>query len=218
VNAALDVLGLTVDLPTGSDRVHAVRDISFSVAPGEIVCLLGESGSGKSVVAQALMGLLPKTLPISKGEIVVAGENVLTLSPTQLRARRGTAMSMIFQEPMTALNPVMTCGKQIDELLEEHTQEGKALRRKKILAVLEQVKLPEPERIFASYPHQLSGGQRQRIMIAMALILKPKLLIADEPTTALDVTTQAEILRLIATLRHGRGGRNCRPRGGIAQG
>jgi peptide/nickel transport system ATP-binding protein len=205
MNAALDVSSLTVDLPTGADRAHAVRDISFSVAPGEIVCLLGESGSGKSVVAQAVMGLLPKTLPIYNGEIVVAGEYVLSLSPTQLRARRGTAMSMIFQEPMTALNPVMTCGKQIDELLEEHTPDDKALRRKKILAVLEQVKLPEPERIFASYPHQLSGGQRQRIMIAMALILKPKLLIADEPTTALDVTTQAEILRLIATLQREQG-------------
>jgi peptide/nickel transport system ATP-binding protein len=205
VTVALDVRRLTIDLPVGADRTHAVREISFTVAPGEIVCLLGESGSGKSVVAQAVMGLLPKTLPISNGEIIVAGENVLTLTPAQLRARRGTAMSMIFQEPMTALNPVMTCGTQIDELLNEHTPDDKGLRRNKILAVFEQVKLPEPERIFASYPHQLSGGQRQRIMIAMALILQPKLLIADEPTTALDVTTQAEILRLIATLQREQG-------------
>jgi peptide/nickel transport system ATP-binding protein len=205
VIAALDVRGLTIDLPGGADRAHAIRDISFSVEQGEIVCLLGESGSGKSVIAQAVMGLLPKTLPVSAGDISVAGENILTLSPTQLRARRGTAMSMIFQEPMTALNPVMRCGAQIDELLEEHTQDDKAQRRTRILSVMEQVKLPEPERIFASYPHQLSGGQRQRIMIAMALILKPKLLIADEPTTALDVTTQAEILRLIATLQREQG-------------
>ncbi len=205
MSAALEVRGLSVALPSGGDRLQAVQNISFTVAPGEIVCLLGESGSGKSVIAQAVMGLLPKALRVSGGEILVAGENVLAFTPAQLRARRGRAMSMIFQEPMTALNPVMTCGKQIDELLEEHTAENKSLRRAKILAVFEQVKLPEPERIFASYPHQLSGGQRQRIMIAMAIILQPKLVIADEPTTALDVTTQAEILRLITTLQREQG-------------
>jgi peptide/nickel transport system ATP-binding protein len=203
--AVLEVRNLSVDLPAGADRAHAVEKVSFTVNPGEIVCLVGESGSGKSVIAFTVMGLLAKALKPTSGEILLEGENILAAGETRLRELRCTRMSMIFQEPMTALNPVMTCGQQIDEVLETHTRLDAAERKAKIIAILTRVKLPEPERIYASFPHQLSGGQRQRIMIAMALVLDPVLLIADEPTTALDVTTQAEILKLIAELQAGQG-------------
>ncbi len=201
----LEVRNLSVTLPKGADREFAVDKVSFTVNPGEIVCLVGESGSGKSVIAFTVMGLLAKALKPSTGEILLQGENILAASEDRLRELRCTRMSMIFQEPMTALNPVMTCGEQIDEVLSTHTKLDAGERRAKILGILGRVKLPEPERIYASYPHQLSGGQRQRIMIAMALVLDPVLLIADEPTTALDVTTQAEILKLIAELQAGQG-------------
>jgi peptide/nickel transport system ATP-binding protein len=203
----LDVRGLTVTLPHGADRERAVREASLTVDRGEIVCLVGESGSGKSVMAHATMGLLPKALVPVAGEILVAGENVLAASPSRLRELRCTRMAMIFQEPMTALNPVMRCGDQIDEVLATHTRLAPAQRRAKVREIVEAVRLPDPARIIASYPHQLSGGQRQRIMIAMALVLEPALLIADEPTTALDVTTQAQILALIRDLQreHGTG-------------
>jgi len=203
----LEVQGLTIALPGGADRAVAVRDVSFSVGRGEIVCLVGESGSGKSVIAQSVMGLLPKSLPVSAGRILLQGEDITHAPLSRLRELRATRMSMIFQEPMTALNPVMTCGEQIDEVLREHTALDASARREKVLAIVREVLLPEPERMLASYPHQLSGGQRQRIMIAMALVLDPVLLIADEPTTALDVTTQAQILKLVLELqaRHGTG-------------
>lgn len=201
----LEVRNLSVALPAGGDRVHAVEKVNFTVNPGEIVCLVGESGSGKSVIAFTVMGLLAKALKPTSGEILLEGENILAADEKRLRELRCTRMSMIFQEPMTALNPVMTCGEQIDEVLRTHTNLDNAQRKAKIIAILARVKLPEPERIYASYPHQLSGGQRQRIMIAMALVLDPVLLIADEPTTALDVTTQAEILKLIAELQEGQG-------------
>jgi peptide/nickel transport system ATP-binding protein len=201
----LEVRNLSVALPKGADREHAVEKVSFTVNPGEIVCLVGESGSGKSVIAFTVMGLLAKALKPTSGEILLQGENILTAPESRLRELRCTRMSMIFQEPMTALNPVMTCGEQIDEVLSTHTKLDPAARKAKIIAILTRVKLPEPERIYASFPHQLSGGQRQRIMIAMALVLDPVLLIADEPTTALDVTTQAEILKLIAELQAGQG-------------
>src|SRR5471030_1019034 len=201
----LEVRNLSVSLPSGADRVHAVEKVSFTVSPGEIVCLVGESGSGKSVIAFTVMGLLAKALKPTSGEILLEGENILAASESRLRELRCTRMSMIFQEPMTALNPVMTCGEQIDEVLSTHTKLDSTARKAKIIAILTRVKLPEPERIYASFPHQLSGGQRQRIMIAMALVLDPVLLIADEPTTALDVTTQAEILKLIAELQEGQG-------------
>jgi peptide/nickel transport system ATP-binding protein len=203
----LEVQGLRVALPTGGDRSSAVDGVSFRVGRGEIVCLVGESGSGKSVIAQAVMGLLPATLPVTAGRILLQGEDITHAPAARLRELRATRMSMIFQEPMTALNPVMTCGDQIDEVLREHTTLSPAERREKVLAIVREVLLPDPERIVASYPHQLSGGQRQRIVIAMALVLDPVLLIADEPTTALDVTTQAQILKLVLELqaRHGTG-------------
>ena len=203
----LQVEGLTIALPAGGDRRTAVRDVTFSVGRGEILCLVGESGSGKSVIAHGVMGLLPKTLPVSAGRILLQGEDITHAPLARLRELRATRMSMIFQEPMTALNPVMTCGEQIDEVLREHTRLSQAERKAKVLGIVREVLLPDPERMVASYPHQLSGGQRQRIMIAMALVLDPVLLIADEPTTALDVTTQAQILKLVLDLqqRHGAG-------------
>jgi peptide/nickel transport system ATP-binding protein len=203
----LDIHGLTITLPASGERINAVASARLAVAPGEMVCLVGESGSGKSVIAQATMGLLPPALRATGGQILLDGENVLAVSESRLRELRCTRMSMIFQEPMTALNPVLRCGEQIDEVLAFHTPLSTTERRARILEVVRDVQLPDPERMIASYPHQLSGGQRQRIMIAMALVLNPRLLIADEPTTALDVTTQAQILALIKELQreHGTG-------------
>ena len=203
----LEVRELTIALPRHADRAQAASRVSFSVGRGEIVCLVGESGSGKSVIAQGVMGLLPKGLPVTGGTVLLQGEDITRASQQRLRELRATRMSMVFQEPMTALNPVMSCGAQLDEVLREHTRLSPAARRRKILDIVGEVRLPDPERMIASYPHQLSGGQRQRVMIAMALVLEPALLIADEPTTALDVTTQAQILKLMQDLqaRHGTG-------------
>ncbi len=201
----LQIEGLTIGLPKGADRRHAVEDVDLVVEPGQIVCLVGESGSGKSVTAHGVMGLLPKgQLTPLAGRIALQGEDLLSAAEGRLRDLRCTAMSMIFQEPMTALNPVMSCGDQIDEVLRTHTDLGPGARRARMLGIMDDVRLPEPETMIGAYPHQLSGGQRQRIMIAMALVLQPALLIADEPTTALDVTTQAQILRLIRDLQRER--------------
>ncbi len=197
----LSVRDLSITLPRGGDRPHAVRHISFDIHAGEVTCLIGESGSGKSVISQCVMGLLPPGLGVDGGTVELQGENLLAATPQRLRSLRGTGMTMVFQEPMTALNPVMRCGAQIDELLVQHTELDAAARRARILEIFTRVRLPDPPRIYASYPHQLSGGQRQRIVIAMATVLRPALLICDEPTTALDVTTQAEILRLIDEMR-----------------
>jgi peptide/nickel transport system ATP-binding protein len=205
VSALLDIRGLSIAL--GRRDGHRVVDgVSLSIAPGETHCLVGESGSGKSLTALSTMGLLPKgTLTPVAGEILLDGENLLAATPQRLRDLRTTAMAMIFQEPMTALNPVMTVGEQVAEVLAAHTGLGAAERRARVMAMLDEVHLPEPARLYDAFPHQLSGGQRQRIMIAMALILRPKLLIADEPTTALDVTTQKQILSLIRELRETQG-------------
>ncbi|TAG27044.1 MAG: ABC transporter ATP-binding protein [Burkholderiales bacterium] len=196
---------LKVALPAGGDRSYAIENISLSIEAGKTLCVVGESGSGKSVMATAVMGLLAKELKVGSGSIALNGDNLLTATPQKLRSLRGKAMGMVFQEPMTALNPVMRCGDQIDELLKTHTDWSSAKRQEEVLKILERVKLPEPQRMMRSYPHQLSGGQRQRIVIAMACILKPALLICDEPTTALDVTTQKEILRLIDELQREQG-------------
>ena len=203
--AVLSIQGLTVALPAGGDRAHAVQSVSLQIEAGRTLCVVGESGSGKSVMATTVMGLLDKALKPVAGDILLNGESLLEASAARMRELRGQTLGMVFQEPMTALNPVMTCGDQVDELLTTHTQWSAEERRAEILRVFERVRLPEPERMLRSYPHQLSGGQRQRIVIAMAVILKPALLICDEPTTALDVTTQQEILRLIADLQREQG-------------
>jgi peptide/nickel transport system ATP-binding protein len=203
--ATLEIDQLAIALPPGGDRTHAVTSLSLAIEPGRTLCVVGESGSGKSVMATSVMGLLPRELRVTAGRIRLEGESLLEADRARLRALRGKAMGMVFQEPMTALNPVMRCGDQIDELLRTHTRESLAERQRAIRAVLERVHLSEPDRILHSYPHQLSGGQRQRIVIAMAVILKPALLICDEPTTALDVTTQKEILTLIAELQRDQG-------------
>jgi peptide/nickel transport system ATP-binding protein len=201
----LDVQGLTVRLPDGADRTNAVENVSFAVSPGEIVCVVGESGSGKSVTAHAIMGLLPpRQLTVTGGRVLLEGDDIVAKSRAAMRKIRGARIGMIFQEPMTALNPVMKVGDQIAEVLDIHTKLNERERRHRVLDVMASVHLPEPERMIDVYPHQLSGGQRQRIMIAAALVLDPALLIADEPTTALDVTTQAQILKLIKELRERR--------------
>jgi peptide/nickel transport system ATP-binding protein len=206
VAPVLAVENLTVRLPPGADRENAVEDFSFTVAAGEIVCVVGESGSGKSVTAHSIMGLLPPgQLTPTAGRIVLAGEDLLQKSPAEMRALRGDRLAMIFQEPMTALNPVLRVGEQIEEVLAIHTAMSADEQRRRAIEVMASVHLPDAERLVDVYPHQLSGGQRQRIMIAAALVLDPALLIADEPTTALDVTTQAQILKLIKELQTRRG-------------
>ena len=203
----LDIENLVIGLG-GKSRTgpRIVDGVSLRVHEGETLCLVGESGSGKSVTALTVMGLLQKgALVPASGSVRLVGEELLAASDRRLRQLRATRMAMIFQEPMTALNPVVPVGRQIDEVLRAHTDLDAGARRQKILAMMEQVRLPDVARIFASYPHRLSGGQRQRIVIAMALVLGPKLLIADEPTTALDVTTQKQILALIRELQRDRG-------------
>ncbi|MFK4825401.1 ABC transporter ATP-binding protein [Paenochrobactrum sp. BZR 588] len=199
----LEVEDLMIGLPSGTPVLGSV---SFNIRKGETLCLVGESGSGKSVTSLTVMGLLPKgALLVKSGAIKLDGTDLLKLSVAEMKKMRATRVSMIFQEPMTALNPVIRVGEQITEVLDVHTNLSAAEKRAKVINIMEQVHLPDVERIYQSYPHQLSGGQRQRIMIAMALILEPAVLIADEPTTALDVTTQKQILALIAELQEKHG-------------
>lgn len=201
----LSIRHLSISLPQGADRDFAVEDVSYDVARGEIMCVVGESGSGKSMAANALMGLLPKGVRATAGEVVFDGQDLLQLTEKQHRALRGLRIGMIFQEPMTALNPLMRVGAQIGEVFEAHNRLTPSERQTRALELLTEVGIPQPEKAIRAYPFELSGGQRQRVMIAMALALEPELLIADEPTTALDVTTQAQILDLIGDLqrRHG---------------
>ncbi|MBN8962756.1 MAG: ABC transporter ATP-binding protein [Rhizobiales bacterium] len=202
----LDIRGLEIVLPSGADRPRALWDFNLTVGEGEIVCLVGESGSGKSLAANAVMRLLPEPhVRVSQGTIGLDGQDLLSLSETEMRAIRGNRMAMIFQEPMTALNPQKTVGWQIDEVLKLHTKLSKAERKARALEILGDVHIPDPASTYNAYPHQISGGQRQRVMIAMALVLKPQLIIADEPTTALDVTTQKQILKLIKDLQQAHG-------------
>ncbi|MDL1959127.1 MAG: ABC transporter ATP-binding protein [Deltaproteobacteria bacterium] len=198
----LSVKGLEIEIRTNKGPVFPVRGISFSVRKGESVCLVGESGCGKSVTALSLLGLLPSPpFKIRKGEIVFEHIDLIGLTPGQLCSIRGNEMAMIFQEPMTALNPVFTIGDQIAEAITTHLKVPKKQVRKRVIELLAQVGMPAPEERITTYPHQLSGGLRQRAIIAMSLACQPKLLIADEPTTALDVTIQAQILELLNSLR-----------------
>ena len=201
MKGGVTVEGLSIALPPGGDRPFAVEDVSFSVGAGEILCIVGESGSGKSVSAGAIMGLLPAALRPVAGRIGFEGRDLLRVSAAEMRRLRGARLGMIFQEPMTALNPLMRVGDQVAEVMQVH---GVAVGRR-VHELLEAVHLPDASRVLRSYPHRLSGGQRQRVMIAMALALEPAILIADEPTTALDVTTQMQILRLIREVQGRRG-------------
>lgn len=203
--AALEVRNLGVRFRTVDGAVEAVRDVSFVVHPGEIVGLVGESGSGKSVTALAIMGLLPAGLSDVSGAAQLKGVDLLTLAPKQLVKVRGRDISMIFQEPMSALDPFFRIGEQISETLRAHQRASRRAARERAISVLAEVGIPDAPARADVYPHQLSGGMRQRVMIAMALVSEPAVLIADEPTTALDVTVQAQILGLLSDLSRDHG-------------
>ncbi|MGY0715012.1 ABC transporter ATP-binding protein [Azospirillum argentinense] len=201
----LAVDGLSIGFQTRRGLLPAVRELSFSVRSGEMLAIVGESGCGKSLTALALLGLVPPPGRVTDGTVRLEGRDLLALDEAALRRVRGARISMIFQEPMTALNPVLTVGEQIMEAILEHEPVSRKAARERTLALLERVRIPDPERRFAEYPHRLSGGMRQRVMIAMALAGTPAVLVADEPTTALDVTIQAQILGLIDELRREQG-------------
>jgi len=201
----LSVRNLTVSLPKEMERLHAIDGVSFDLNRGEILCIIGESGSGKSVTASAIMGLLSPAMRASAGQILFKGADLLTMPEKARRALRGKSLSMIFQDPLSALNPLMTIGAQVDEVLGAHGWQDRTARTAKVLDLLTEVGLPDPPLLQHQYPFRLSGGQRQRVMIAIALALDPVVLIADEPTTALDVTTQAQILALIRSIQRRKG-------------
>ncbi|GGA91190.1 ABC transporter ATP-binding protein [Ornithinibacillus halotolerans] len=198
----LVVKDLTVSFSTENGKLTAVSNATFSINQGETVCIVGESGSGKSVTSLSIMGLLPKQIStVETGEILLNGENLLEKSSKEMRNIRGQEMAMIFQEPMTSLNPVYTIGDQVSEGLRYHRKMSKKEALKYAVKALEKVGIPSPQQRIHEYPHQLSGGMRQRVMIAMALSCNPRLLIADEPTTALDVTIQAQVLEVMKELK-----------------
>jgi peptide/nickel transport system ATP-binding protein len=197
----LAVEGLSVALPKGADRAFAVEEVSLELRRGEILCIVGESGSGKSALSGAIMGAPAPGLKVVAGSVRLKGQELTKLSERAWCRIRGNRIAMIFQEPMASLNPAVPVGLQIMEVFELHAKLSVAERRERALALIRSMQLPDPERIAASYPHQLSGGQCQRVIIAMALAMNPEVLIADEPTTALDVTTQAQVLKLIRELR-----------------
>ena len=203
--AVLDVRNLAISLSDGAVRVPAVEGVDFTINRGEVFGLVGESGCGKSLCALALAGLLKAPMAVSGGQILLEGRDLAPLPPREMRRLRGDKVSMIFQEPMTALNPLMTVGDQIGEMFVLHRGLTPRAARLKAIEALEQVQVSSPERRINAYPHQLSGGMRQRVMIAIALACDPALLIADEPTTALDVTIQAEIVELVLELCRAKG-------------
>jgi peptide/nickel transport system ATP-binding protein len=197
----LEVRDLRVDIPLAAGTLHAVRGIDFDIARGETLCVVGESGCGKSLTALSLMGLLPRKARRSARRLALNGEDLSRASARQLNHIRGDRMTMVFQEPMTALNPCLTIGVQLTEVLRHHRNSGMAAARDRAVCLLERVGIPAAAQRLDQYPHQLSGGLRQRVMIAMALMCGPDLVIADEPTTALDVTIQAQILVLLRDLQ-----------------
>jgi peptide/nickel transport system ATP-binding protein len=201
VKPVLTVENLSVSLPDIADRKYAVEDISFALQPGEILCIVGESGSGKSVMANAVMGLLPQALRITAGSIRLKDRDIGSLSAKERESLNGRVVSMIFQDPLSALNPLMTIGQQVEEVMATHPEVAPPNRQARVIELLAMVGLPNPPTMVHQYPFRLSGGQRQRVMIAMALALDPDILIADEPTTALDVTTQAQILEIVKRLQ-----------------
>ena len=197
----LSIKNLTVVFKTRLGEVPVIDDVSFSIAPGEILGIVGESGCGKTMTSLAIMRLMPEQGKVTSGSIRLSGEDLVVASEARMRGLRGNEISMVFQEPMTSLNPVFSVGEQIAEVLKAHQGLSKSEARKHAVELLESVKIPLPSRRANDYPHQLSGGMRQRVMIAIALACKPKVLIADEPTTALDVTVQAHIFELLHELR-----------------
>lgn len=203
MSVLLSINNLSVALPPDADRPWALQDLSLELHYNEILCVVGESGSGKSMTASAIMGLLPERVRATQGRIDFEKRDLLRLSEAELRRWRGARIGMIFQDPMTALNPLQRVGDQIAEMFFTHRPRlAGAEVNKRVLRLLEDVQLPDPATLLRAYPHQLSGGQRQRVMIAMALACEPDILIADEPTTALDVTIQAQILELMQELQH----------------
>ena len=198
----LQISDLEISFKKEGEFIPVIKRISYELMPNEILGIVGESGSGKSVSSLAIMGLLPKGISkITNGSVTFEGKNIAELSEKELQNVRGNQISIIFQEPMSSLNPSLKCGFQVQEILLQHTKLSSAEAKQQTLSLFEQVKLPDPESIYNKYPHQISGGQKQRVMIAMAIACKPKLLIADEPTTALDVTVQAEIITLLKDLQ-----------------
>lgn len=201
-NPLLHIDHVTISARKEGQWIPIVKNSSFTLNENEILGIVGESGSGKSVTSLAVMGLLPKgILAITEGTIGFDGKDVSTMSQKELRSLRGNDIAMIFQEPMSSLNPSLKCGYQVEEILKEHTNLTSAAIKQEVLSLFEKVKLPNPEKIYNRYPHEISGGQKQRVMIAMAIACKPKILIADEPTTALDVTVQQEIILLLKELQ-----------------
>jgi len=205
MTAALEIENLVVEFPSLSGPVRAVDDVSLTVAQGEVVGIVGESGSGKTVAMLALMGLVPDPARVRASRLAVGGHDVLSLTERERRAILGKDVAMIFQEPTTSLNPCFTVGFQIEETLRVHERMDRKAARARAIELLAQVGIPAPETRLDAYPHQLSGGMNQRVMIAMAIACNPKVLIADEPTTALDVTIQAQILNLLLSFQRERG-------------
>ncbi|MDF2873115.1 MAG: Oligopeptide transport ATP-binding protein OppD [Anaerocolumna sp.] len=197
----LDVKNLTVSFSTQAGKVHAVRDVSFSLYKGETLAIVGESGSGKTVTCRTLMRLLSKNASINGGEILFEGRDILKVNERNMRQIRGNDIAMVFQDPMTSLDPTMRIGRQIEEVITLHRKVKRSEARKRMLELLQLVGIEEPVRRSCQYPHEFSGGQRQRIVIAIVLACDPKILIADEPTTALDVTMQAQIIDLLKSLQ-----------------
>ena len=197
----LSIRDLEVSIRNAGETTYPVNRVSLKIPPHSVIGLVGESGCGKSMTAMSIMGLLAPNISVSGGEILFEGEDITKYTPAQMRELTGKSISMIFQEPMTALNPVVRVGKQIEEVLLLHTNLNKEERKKRVIEILKAVSVPDAEERYRAYPFQLSGGLRQRICIAMAMICNPKLLIADEPTTALDVTIEAQILHLMRDLK-----------------